>query len=205
MKKPPVSWLVVTRWFPLLCIAQIPPGNTACPPAGPPPAFPLHTDGHWIVDRSGNRVKLDSVNWYGAEEEDFVPAGLELASLDSIAGQIKCMGFNSVRLPWSNQMVETNPVVSDYALAANPQFDGAQAMDVFDAAVNGAGARRPDDYSRQPHEQCELVLQQHRRQHAVVQRAISAERAQRYALFAFLCGLGGGNTNSGSSDYSRGL
>ena len=35
------------------------------------------------------------------------------------------MGFNSVRIPWSYELVETNPVVPDYALAANPALKGS--------------------------------------------------------------------------------
>ena len=39
--------------------------------------LPLHTKGRFIVDEGGNRIKLACVNWYGAEEMDFVVAGLE--------------------------------------------------------------------------------------------------------------------------------
>ena len=129
------SSLMVALLFPAFGSAQAQAATGGCSPQANPPALPLHTSGRWIVDRNGNVVKLSSVNWYGAEEKDFVPAGLELASLDSIAAKIRCMGFNSVRLPWSNQLVETNPVVSNAAVAANPQFDGMHAMDVFDAVV----------------------------------------------------------------------
>lgn len=116
--------------------------NPASPPAGPGctvaplPALPLQVQGRWIVGSNGNRVKLSGVNWYGAEEKDFVPAGLEVAPLDQIVGEIRCMGFNTVRLPWSNQLYESNPVIRDAAVAANPQFRGMHAMDVFDAVVH---------------------------------------------------------------------
>ena len=40
-------------------------------------SLPLHTKGRFIVDEEGNRIKLACVNWYGAEEMDFVVAGLE--------------------------------------------------------------------------------------------------------------------------------
>jgi endoglucanase len=98
-------------------------------------AFPLHTEGRWIVDAAGVRVKLRSVNWYGAEEQDHVVAGLEIDTLQHIAHRIKTMGFNSVRLPWSNELYETNPIVPDYTVAANPNLKGKRAMQVFDATV----------------------------------------------------------------------
>lgn len=98
-------------------------------------ALPLHTDGRWIVDSAGARVKLRSVNWYGAEEQDHVVAGLEIDTLQHIAHRIKTMGFNSVRLPWSNELYETNPTVPDYTVAANPNLKGKRALQVLDATI----------------------------------------------------------------------
>lgn len=102
---------------------------------------PLHTQGADIIDRNNRRVKLVATNWYGAEESDFVAAGLEIADVNQIASEIKCLGFNSVRLPWSNQMYETNPVVSDAAVSANPSLKGKHALDVFDAVVSALTAQ----------------------------------------------------------------
>lgn len=108
--------------------------NTVCS-ASSEPAYPLHTVGRWIVDANNQRVKLHGVAWYGAESTDFVVAGLQLADLHLIAKRIRCMGFNVVRLPWSNQMYESNPVVGDYALTVNPELQGMHALDIFDRVV----------------------------------------------------------------------
>jgi endoglucanase len=106
------------------------------------PAFPLHTSGQYIVDSNGARVHLNAFNWYGSEGEDFVVEGLEAQPLNSIVATIKGLGFNAVRLLWSNQMVESNPVVGSYALTANPSLEGEHALTIFDTVVNaltGAG------------------------------------------------------------------
>lgn len=82
------------------------------------------------------------MNWYGAESEDFAVGGLHAQSLDTIADAIHRFGFNAVRLPWSNEMVEVDPVVPERALAANPDLRGRHAMDVLDrvvAALTGRG------------------------------------------------------------------
>lgn len=100
------------------------------------PAFPLHTAGQYIVDSNGSRIRLNAVNWYGAESTDFVVAGLELAPLQSIVQQIKSMGFNAVRLPWSNQLYESNPVVGSYALTANPSMEGENALTALDQVIS---------------------------------------------------------------------
>src|SRR5580658_9721275 len=88
------------------------------------PTFPLHTAGQYIVDSNGYRVRLNAFNWYGTESSDYVVAGLQTASLQSIVNEIQSLGFNAVRLPWSNQMYESNPVVGNYALAANTSLQG---------------------------------------------------------------------------------
>jgi endoglucanase len=101
--------------------------------------LPLQTYGRWIVDRHGERVKLASVNWFGAESAEFVVGGLDKQPLSEIARLIRRGGFNSVRLPWSNQLVEQNPVVPDQYLAANPRLQGEHALDVLDAVIRALG------------------------------------------------------------------
>ncbi|EPS38694.1 hypothetical protein H072_7505 [Dactylellina haptotyla CBS 200.50] len=80
-----------------------------------PPLFklPLRTKGRYIVDSSEEKVKLMSVNWYGASDEDFVPGGLDIRHRKEIAATIREMGFNSVRLPYSDELVLTNPDVPE--------------------------------------------------------------------------------------------
>jgi endoglucanase len=100
------------------------------------PAFPLHTSGQYIVDSNGVRVHLNAFNWYGSESTDFVVEGLQAQPLNSIVATIKGLGFNAVRLLWSNQMVESNPVVGNYALTANTSLEGEHALTIFDTVVN---------------------------------------------------------------------
>ncbi|MGH3546460.1 MAG: hypothetical protein ACRDPW_11145 [Mycobacteriales bacterium] len=88
------------------------PGGSIPPTAIKPlrlPAMPLRTQGRWIVDSGGKRVKLASANWYGAESPEHVVGGLDQAALASIPRWLREHGFNSIRLPWSNELVETSP------------------------------------------------------------------------------------------------
>jgi endoglucanase len=62
--------------------------------------------------------------------------GLAYRPLAAIAHEVKAMGFNSVRIPWSNELVETNPVVPEYALAANPALKGERALEVLDKTID---------------------------------------------------------------------
>lgn len=109
------------------------PAATAAPAAG------LRASGTSIVDARGHTVKLASVNWFGAESAEFVVGGLDRQPLDRIAELIREGGFNSVRLPWSNELVESNPVVADTYLTANPRLRGKHALDILDAVIDSLG------------------------------------------------------------------
>jgi endoglucanase len=102
----------------------------------PLPALPLQVSGRWIVDAKGKRFKLAAVNWYGAEEEDFVVAGLDKLPLATIAHELRALGFNAVRLPWSNQMFESDPPIGAALLSANPPLQGKTALAVLDAVID---------------------------------------------------------------------
>ena len=108
---------------------------------------PFQTAGRHIVDSNGRRFKLASINWYGASDIYFVPGGLDFRHRDEIAATIRQMGFNSVRFPYSDQMVIENPIIppelisanldllDGYEVNANGDVDGPRALDVFKACV----------------------------------------------------------------------
>lgn len=98
-------------------------------------SLPLSTKGRNVVDQEGRRFKLSSVNWYGASDELFIPGGLDVVHRTQIARTIKRLGFNSVRLPYSDEMVITNPLIPTHLLSANPDLEGLRALDIFEASV----------------------------------------------------------------------
>jgi len=98
-------------------------------------ALPLRTQGRDVVDAEQRRFKLASVNWYGASDELFVPGGLDVQHRSVIARTIRGLGFNSVRLPYSDEMVMANPHILPHLVAANPDLAGRRALDVFEAVV----------------------------------------------------------------------
>ncbi|OTA27967.1 hypothetical protein BTJ68_09777 [Hortaea werneckii EXF-2000] len=80
---------------------------------------PFRTAGRHIVDAHGRRFKLASVNWYGASDIHYVAMGLDERHRRDIARTIREMGFNSVRFPYSDQMVIENPSVDVKHISAN--------------------------------------------------------------------------------------
>ena len=97
--------------------------------------LPLRTQGRYIVDGDDKRFKLHSVNWYGASDELFVPGGLDKQNRSVIAQTIRKLGFNTVRLPYADELVTANPVIDYPLVAANPDLAGLHALDVFEAVV----------------------------------------------------------------------
>ena len=97
---------------------------------------PLRTQGRHIIDARNQRFKLASVNWYGASDELFIPGGLDIQHRSEIAKTIRRLGFNSVRLPYADEMVVSNPPILPHLLAANADLVGSRALDVFEAVVN---------------------------------------------------------------------
>ncbi|KAI0482313.1 endoglucanase E1 [Xylariaceae sp. FL0804] len=98
-------------------------------------ALPLRASGRDVVDTTGRRFRLASVNWYGGSDELFIPGGLEVQHRDVLAASIRRLGFNSVRLPYADEMVMKNPHILPHLLAANPDLHGLRALDVYEAVV----------------------------------------------------------------------
>src|SRR5437899_6746276 len=69
-----------------------------------------HTSGNQILDSNNQPVRIAGVNWYGFETTDAVIHGLWAKDYKAILTTIKNNGYNVVRVPFSNQMVESNPV-----------------------------------------------------------------------------------------------
>jgi hypothetical protein len=140
------------------------PARPAAEPAAEPGAGwqpPLSTRGRYIVDAGGVRFKLKAVNWHGAsgtwtgsgdenddannhagENSHRIPLGLDRAPLAGIVASFRQIGVNSVRLPFSDEMIGDPVPVPDVAVTANPQLRGMTPLQVYDAvvaALTGAG------------------------------------------------------------------
>lgn len=139
MKKSLVRYLQIALFFGLSfgcarhAVADV-GDNLGAPPAKPAISFPLTTKGRWIVDQQGQRVKLHGTNWYGGSDGWSVVGGLDQNSMTNIVRLIKELGFNSVRLPFSNAMLHMD-VTPPEAVKANPQLAGKSPIEVFDATV----------------------------------------------------------------------
>ena len=112
-----------------------PTGKTA---GGIAPGF-LHTDGGQIMDSSGKAVKLTGVNWFGAEGYAFAPQGLWMDSYQNHMNQMKDLGFNVIRLPYSDAMLDSGRMPTGIDYSKNPDLRGKTSLEVFDKIIEHAG------------------------------------------------------------------
>jgi endoglucanase len=111
------------------------------PPPGAEPALPLSTCGRWVIDANRRRVKLVGVNWYGASDTEHVVGGLDKVPMAQVARTIRQLGFNSVRLPFSNEMLRlTRPVAAADVAANAATLGGKTPIQVLDATVEALTA-----------------------------------------------------------------
>jgi endoglucanase len=101
----------------------------------------LRTSGNQIVDSSGKVVGLSGVNWFGFETELRAPHGLWQRNWEEMLDQVRQLGYNVIRLPFSNAMLlpGTKPTGINYA--ENPDLVDLTALEVMDKIIAGAGAR----------------------------------------------------------------
>lgn len=121
-------------------IGRIPPeqGSAALAQTNTAGAGYWHTRGTSILNAAGQQVRIAGVTWYGMESSRWVPAGLDYQPYTKIMTLVKSLGYNTIRLPLSNELVETNPIVTQH-IRSNPKFNGVHALTVLDDLVLYAG------------------------------------------------------------------
>ncbi|MFF2507798.1 glycoside hydrolase family 5 protein [Streptomyces sp. NPDC058067] len=102
---------------------------------GSPVSGALHTKGGDIVDASGKKVVLTGVNWFGMETGTFAPHGLWKRNLDSMVQQMVDTGFNTVRLPYSNELFDAKSKPNGIDFKQNPELKGLNGQQIMDKVV----------------------------------------------------------------------
>jgi endoglucanase len=111
------------------------------PAAEPLGIGPLRTEGGNIVDADGRVVHISGVNWFGLETSTFAPHGLWARSLDSMLDQIAQTGFNTIRLPYSDQLLDPHSTPGGIDFQKNPDLQGLSGIEIMDQVVQRAGQR----------------------------------------------------------------
>ncbi|KAI3634641.1 hypothetical protein MIR68_007022 [Amoeboaphelidium protococcarum] len=110
--------------------------------------MPMTTQGRWIIDQTGKRVKLACVN-FASHMEALIPEGMGDQPLHVLMEKMVEMGFNCVRFTMSVEMIEKfdHPIdarlqkyLSQYTRERlyhlHPEFVNATVYDVFKATMD---------------------------------------------------------------------
>jgi endoglucanase len=104
-----------------------------------------HASGNQILDSNGNPVRIAGINWYGFETPDEIAHGLWSQDYHTIINDIAALGYNTIRIPFSNQMVE-DPIVpqnlsfsSSTGQPINADLKGLNALQDLQKIVTAAG------------------------------------------------------------------
>lgn len=110
---------------------------------------PFSTRGNEIIDTEGKTMIIRGVNWWGANGSQHLgreshhggtdthgmPYGLHVQRLEVIAQAIKDFGFNTVRLPFSNEMLHSKVPAQQEWVGPNENLVGKTPLEVLDAVV----------------------------------------------------------------------
>jgi endoglucanase len=104
-----------------------------------------HTSGSKIVDANSAPVRIAGINWYGFETTDHIVHGLYAQDYKTVLNNLRSLGYNVIRIPFSNELVERNPVPTNFTTsaggkAANTALTGQRALTDLDTIVSYAGS-----------------------------------------------------------------
>ncbi|MET8942367.1 cellulase family glycosylhydrolase [Streptomyces sp. NPDC004542] len=109
--------------------------------AAAPGAGYWHTSGRQILDAAGQPVRIAGINWFGFETSNNVVHGLWSRDYKSMIDQMKSLGYNTIRLPYSDDIFKSSTVPNsiDFSSGKNADLQGLNSLQVMDKIVAYAG------------------------------------------------------------------
>jgi aryl-phospho-beta-D-glucosidase BglC (GH1 family) len=102
------------------------------------PGF-LRTSGNQIIDSQGKTVQIAGVNWFGMESTTGAPHGLWSRSYKEMINEMAGLGFNTIRLPYSSELLHTTAAPNGIDFSKNADLQGLSGVQVMDAIIAYAG------------------------------------------------------------------
>jgi chitinase len=121
----------------------------------------FHTSGNQILDVNGKPVRIAGVNWFGFETSNYVVHGLWARSYQDMMNQMKQLGFNTIRIPFSNAIFNPANAPNSINYNLNPDLQGLSSLQILDKIVAYAGqiglriildhhSAKPDNHMNEP-------------------------------------------------------
>ncbi len=103
-----------------------------------------HTEGNRILDAHSRPVRISGMNWSGFETRQAVPGGLDVQDYRVILRTIKQNGYTTIRIPFSNEMIEMPSVpdrvsFSNVSGPINTDLHNLTSLEILDKIVAYSG------------------------------------------------------------------
>ncbi|WP_406469464.1 cellulase family glycosylhydrolase [Streptomyces hirsutus] len=99
-----------------------------------------HTSGRKILDAAGQPVRIAGINWFGFETDVRVAHGLWARDYKGMLDQIKSLGYNTVRVPYSDDILKPGALPGSINHdGINTDLRGLTSLQVLDRIVAHAG------------------------------------------------------------------
>ena len=100
-----------------------------------------HTSGRQILDAAGQPVRIAGINWFGFETDTRVAHGLWARDHKSMIDQMKSLGYNTIRLPYSDDIFKAGAAANSITFYnMNTDLQGLSPLQIMDKIVNYAGS-----------------------------------------------------------------
>lgn len=129
-----------------LSLMHAPPNQARAPGTGY-----WHTSGAQILDANNQPMRIAGVNWFGMETGTYAPHGLWSRNYQDMLNQIRSLGYNTLRLPYSNQLFDAGSTPNGIDFNLNPDLQGLTGLQIMDKIINAAS-----------HIGLRIILDQHR-------------------------------------------
>src|SRR6266700_361088 len=120
---------------------SVPTSSTSPTPPPPVGSGYWHTSGIQIVDAANQPVRIAAINWFGFESSTYVVHGLGQRDYHDLLRQVKTLGYNTVRLPFSDQLFFASSVPNciSFNNGMNKDLQGLTGVQILDKIVAAAG------------------------------------------------------------------
>ncbi|MFC4505838.1 MULTISPECIES: cellulase family glycosylhydrolase [Streptomyces] len=100
-----------------------------------------HTSGRQLLDAAGQPVRIAGINWFGFETGNYVVHGLWSRDYKSMIDQMKSLGYNTIRIPYSDDIFKSSTVPNsiDFSSGKNADLQGLGPLGILDKIVSYAG------------------------------------------------------------------
>ena len=98
-----------------------------------------HAVGSKLVDADGDPVRSTGLNWFGMETTNNTFHGLWARSYQSMIDQMVEQGYNTLRIPYSNDVLRAGATANSIDYGKNPDLQGLTPLQILDKVIGYAG------------------------------------------------------------------